>query len=185
MKIFFAEQSIPYSGPELRPHYLLSKFGIEGSLLAAFRGPCEVVTEHLVDWEDRLAKDCIRAREMLHFLGEFFGITLKEGIWIQRLIVSEIESILLRRGIAVIRDGDDLFIEKKKLSVSIVTASPVSVLLHLGINIDPAGAPVDAIGLSAILPASEVAPFAREVLERFRREFESVDRAAVKVRPVI
>ncbi len=185
MKILLAKESIPYTGPELRPHFLLSKFGIEGSLLVAFRGPCEVATDHLVDWEDRLALDCIRAREMLHFLGEFFGITLKEGIWIQRLIVSEIESILLRKGLVVVRDGDDLFVEKKKLSVSIVTVSPVSVLLHLGINIDPAGAPVDAIGLGTILSESEVPAFALEVLERFKREFESVDRAAVKVRPVI
>jgi hypothetical protein len=151
MNIRFIEERLPYLGPELRPHFILSKWRIEGSTLVAFRGPCEVKTDHLVDWEDRLQNDFIRAREMVHFLGEFFGITLKEGIWIQRLVVSEILSGLLRRGLDARRDGDDLFVNEKKLSVSIVTVSPVSVLLHLGINIDPEGAPVAAIGLGSLI----------------------------------
>jgi hypothetical protein len=179
------EERIPYHGPELRPHFILSRFRIEGSALVAFRGPCEVMTEHLVDWEDRLQNDCIRAAEMVHILGEFFGITLKEGIWIQRLLVSEILAMLLARGICASRSGDDLFVSGKKLSVSIVTVSPVSVLLHLGINIDPTGAPVEAIGLSELLPAGEIPAWMDRILSRFQDEYKSVERAAVKVRPVV
>ena len=185
MNIRFIEERLPYLGPELRPHFILSKWRIEGSTLVAFRGPCEVKTDHLVDWEDRLQNDFIRAREMIHFLGEFFGITLKEGIWIQRLVVSEILSDLLRRGLDARRDGDDLFVNEKKLSVSIVTVSPVSVLLHLGINIDPEGAPVAAIGLGSLIEDTQIEAWVKQILVRFQNEYQSVERAAVKVRPVL
>ena len=181
----FSPEKLTYFGPELRPHFILSKWKIEDSALVAFRGPCEVQTDHLVDWEDRLANDFIRAKEMVHFLGEFFGATLKEGIWIQRLLVSEFANELLNLGIKVIRDGDDLFIQGKKLSVSIVTASPVSVLLHLGINIDSEGAPVEATGLKSHLSDEKIGSLVLTILSRFEVEFRSVHRASVKVRPVI
>ena len=186
MNVRFLEEKRTYHGPELRPHYLLQTTGIEGDALVAFLGACDVKTDHLVDWEDRLQNDSIRAKEMVHFLGEFFGITLKEGIWIQRLLVSEWQALLLRDGIAAIREGDDLFIDGEKLSVSIVTASPVSVLLHLGINVDPEGAPVRAVGLKNWYPTPEKVALAVEtILNRFNDEYRSVARAAVKVRPVI
>jgi hypothetical protein len=180
-----SKEQLTYFGPELRPHFILSKFNIEDSALVVFRGPCEVKTDHLVDWEDRLANDFIRAKEMVHFLGEFFGITLKEGIWIQRLIVSEIGNELLRLKLNVLREGDDLFIDEKKLSVSIVTVSPVSVLLHLGLNIDSTGAPVKATGLQDYLSKTQIDTLISSVLSRFQTEYQSVHRASVKVRPVL
>jgi hypothetical protein len=179
---YFHSSELEYTGPELSPHFILSKFKVEGSCLAAFHGPCFVKTDHLVDWEDRLQNDHIKAKKMVHFLGEFFGITLREGVWIQRLIVSQILSILLSEGLNARRDGDDIFVNEKKLTVSIVTASAVSVLLHLGINIDATGAPVDAIGLSELKIKPEI--LTEKVLSWFVNEFESVERATVKVRPV-
>lgn len=185
IQTYFSPETLPYFGPELRPHFILSQWKIEDSALVAFRGPCEVKTDHLVDWEDRLANDFIRAREMVHFLGEFFGATLKEGIWIQRLLVSEIAAELNKLGVLTTRDGDDLFVDGKKLSVSIVTASPVSILLHLGINIDSEGAPVAATGLKNYLASEKIQQLITTVLGRFEAEFKSVHRASVKVRPVI
>ena len=182
---FFCKEKMTYFGPELRPHFILSKWGIEDSTLVAFRGPCHVKTDDLVDWEDRLALDSIRAKEMIHFLGEFFGVSLKEGIWIQRLLVSEFANFLFKLGVNVKRTGDDLFIDEKKLTVSIVTASPVSVLLHLGVNIDPEGAPVKAIGLNSFLSEEKIESLINQFLAIFELEFKSVHRASVKVRPVI
>jgi hypothetical protein len=183
----FHSEPLSYFGPELAPHFILSRFKVEGSCLSAFIGPCMVKTDHLVDWEDRLANDHIKAASMIHFLGEFFGITLKEGVWIQRLLVSEILAFLLVNEVEAHRLGDDLYIgtkgSEKKLSVSIVTASPVSVLLHLGINIDSEGAPVEAIGLKDLKLDPKV--LIEFILTRFKDEYESVARACVKVRPVI
>jgi hypothetical protein len=183
--VFSSPEKLTYFGPELRPHFILSKWKIEDSALVAFLGPCEVKTDHLVDWEDRLQNDFIRAKEMIHFLGEFFGATLKEGIWIQRLLVSELCAELHKAGIMAIRDGDDLFVDMKKLTVSIVTASPVSVLLHLGVNIDSEGAPVAATGLKHYLTQEKIMALIQVLLTRFETEFKSVHRASVKVRPVI
>src|SRR5262249_29513423 len=138
-----------------------------------FIGSCRVATEDLVDWEDRLASDRIEARSMVHFIGEFFGhASLREGVLAQRLFIAilrdEIAARIESRGLKCLRDGDDLFVpvatdraghtrdrcddssNGRKLSVSIVTASPVSQLLHIGINIDPSGAPVAAIGLGEL-----------------------------------
>jgi hypothetical protein len=196
IQTYLHEAELPYTGPELRPHFLLSRFKVEGSTLAAFIGPCDVKTDHLVDWEDRLANDSIRAKSMVHFLGEFFGITLREGVWIQRLIVSELAQCLQNLpGVgpgAVYRDGDDLFWTggasgRSKLSVSIVTASPVSVLLHLGVNIDAAGAPVQAAGLKdlGLHSPDSVRSLVKDLLAWFETEYRSVARACVKVRPVV
>jgi hypothetical protein len=179
----YDERDREYRGPELRPHFLLTTFGLKGSAVAAFQGPCRVETEHLVDWEDRLVNDRIEAKRMIHFLGEFFGLGLAEGVWIQRLFAAIVgEKLEARLGKPVLRDGDDLFVRDRKLTVSIVTASPVSLLLHLGVNVDPAGAPVAAIGLAEL--GVEPGAFARECLEALAKEWESVAWACAKVRPV-
>jgi hypothetical protein len=185
----FSKVERPYTGPELRPHFLLTEMGLRGSSIGAFIGPCSVKTEHLVDWEDRLAQDRIEARWMVHFIGEFFGMGLREGVFVQRLFMATLGELvnehLLKAGRAgdlVRREGDDLFAGNRKLSVSIVTASPVSLLLHAGINIDPEGAPVPAIGLQELGVRPE--EWVPEALTRFAREWESVDWATSKVRPV-
>lgn len=193
LSTLFSKAERAYTGVELRPHFLLTELGLKGNAIGAFIGPCRVATEHLVDWEDRLAQDRIEARWMVHFIGEFFGaVSLREGVLIQRLFMSilcdEINARLLRSGAGELcrRDGDDLFVKgpegDRKLSVSIVTASAVSQLLHIGINIDPAGAPVPAIGLTELgIPPDEWVP---AVLARFASEWEGIEWACVKVRPV-
>ncbi len=189
VQTLFSKETRPYLGPELRPHFLLSELGLRGSALAAFRGPCRVQTEHLVDWEDRLENDRIEAREMVHFLGEFFGEGLSQGVLRQRLFMAQVGEVLnaelLRAGRTerVLRSGDDLFVGDRKMSVSIVTASPVSLLLHAGINIDPAGAPVAAIGTAELGLDPEA--WVPKVLERFSEEWSSIDWACAKVRPVV
>ena len=187
LKTQWIEKRIEYTGLELTPHWILSQFRLHGSAVVAFRGPCEVKTGELVDWEDRLANDHIRAAEMVHFMGEFFGPTLREGVWMQRLFVGILAEILRDEfRIAASRTGDDLWIGegslKRKLSVSIVTSSAVSQLLHIGINVDPAGAPVAAVGLAEL--KVDAARFAQEALKRFASEMNSVWEATTKVMPV-
>ena len=186
----FSRTERAYTGVELRPHFLLTELGLKGSALGAFIGPCRVATEHLVDWEDRLAHDRIEAKSMVHFIGEFFGATLKEGVLRQRLFMAQVGQTLndelLKKGTPekrLHRDGDDLFSLGRKLSVSIVTASPVSQLLHVGINIDPAGAPVPAIGLAEL--GIEAEAWIPKVLAAFAEEWDSMEWACAKVRPVM
>ena len=189
-----AEAERTYTGVELRPHFLLTEFSLRGSAIGSFVGPCDVKTDKLVDWEDRIANDHIKAKRMVHFIGEFFGMSLSEAVVRQRLFMGIIGDFmneeLVRAGkkASVRRDGDDLFCGDRKLSVSIVTASPVSMLLHAGINVDPAGAPVPAMGLRELgLVADGMAEgaWAREISRRFSAEWESMDWACAKVRPVM
>lgn len=190
----FSKDPRAYTGKELKPHFLLTELALRGTGIGAFIGNCQVETEHLVDWEDRLAEDRIEALSMVHFIGEFFGATLREGVLIQRLFMAVIFDSLREHldkkgeGPQLRRDGDDLYWSgvkgaERKLSVSIVTASPVSQLLHVGINIDPTGAPVPAVGLTelGVIPEAWVP----QVLERFSNEWRGMEWACVKVRPVM
>ena len=187
LKTHFSPDPLPYTGHELRPHFLLSRFGLRGSALAAFRGPCKVQTAELVDWEDRLADDRFEAAEMIHFLGEFFGIGLREGVLIQRLLMAilaeQIQSLLKEPKVPLRREGDDLWVNARKLSVSIATVSPVSALIHAGINIDASGAPVPAVGLIEL--GIDPNGLSDRVLEAFAREWEDLSWACAKVRSVI
>ncbi len=178
------ERERSYTGAELRPHFLLTELGLRGHAVGAFIGPCSVATEQLVDWEDRLQGDRLEARRMVHFIGEFFGIGLREGVVLQRLFMSMIGATV-GASIAdrVVRRGDDVFVRGRKLTVSIVTASPVSVLLHAGVNVNPEGAPVPAIGLAEL--GIEEKAWVSNLLEAFREEWSGLDWACAKVRPVL
>jgi hypothetical protein len=182
-----AARPLPYTGRELRPHWGLERTGVYGSLLTAFIGPCEVKTDALVDMEDRLASDFIRAESMLHVIGEFFGTTLEAGVLYQRLLISWAERLLREAGLNVERRGDDLMVNgDKKLSVSIATSTPVSVLIHWGINIDASGAPVKASDLGEVgWQKAEVLSFAKKLLTHYIAELEDIRLAQCKVRPVV
>ena len=80
VSVCFSGRGSRLHGSRARPHFLLTEFSIRGTGIGAFIGPCHVQTEHLVDWEDRLASDRIEARSMIHFIGEFFGASLHEGV---------------------------------------------------------------------------------------------------------
>jgi hypothetical protein len=173
-----------YTGSELAPHWIAHRIKHFGSAVVGFRGPCLVATNKLVDLEDRFAGTEIRAKEMLHFLGEFFEGGLEAGILWQRLFVASFAELLTEQSegrFTVKRNGNDLFVNDRKLSVSIVTATPVSCLFHFGVNIDPEGAPVAAIGLAEL--KVDIDRLAQATLERWRTEWNSVRKARCKVTP--
>lgn len=180
-------ESLEYTGRELSPHFILQKFRIEENALVAYRGPCMVKTDHLVDWEDRIQGSFIQAKEMIHIQGEFFGLGLKEGVLFQRLWVAKLGETLrtrMKEPHSLIRKGNDIYFDSRKLNVSIVTATPVSILFHLGINWDASGAPVPAASLRE-LGVEKWDDFSQELLQTFREEWKGVNRACTKVRPVM
>jgi len=180
----FLAEEIEYTGSELRSHFVREKAGITGDGVVAFTGPCRVAGARLVDLEDAEEQHEIVAKQMLHFIGEHFQCSLREGNVRLRLFASIVKETLeeMHSGIAVTRDGDDLFVNDRKLSVAICTASPLSLLFHLGVNINPSGAPVSAVGLKKF--DIDAKRFGLAVLERYERECESIERALRKVRGV-
>ena len=184
MKVHLAEESIPYTGRELRSHWLLETFGLVGDALVAFIGPCDVQNEAMVDLVDVAAGETIRARSMLHFIMERFDTDLARGVLHQRLLVALAADALRRLSSRtdIIREHDDIFVGDRKASVSIAAPSPTSTLIHLGVNVDPAGAPVKAVGLDQL--GVDAPGFARDVMGAYCAEVESLVIARSKVRAV-
>ena len=179
-------RTIVYDGTQLRPHFLRAAFGLAGDAAALFRGACEVPTENLVDLEDQEAGSFIRARDMLHVIVERFEPDLARMVLIQRLlagiVADEVRAATDPEIAATVRrSGDDVFVGEGKLTVSIATLSPVSALIHFGVNVDAAGAPVRAasLGLLGIPPDS----FGQRLLASLAAELEDVALAMAKVRP--
>ena len=179
------EERVDYTGLELRSHFIREQAGIRTDGLIAFIGGCRVETDALVDLEDREAGDFIAAEKMLHFIGEHFGVGLREGNLRLRLLVAIVGELIEKdiTGAGVERKGDDLFALDRKLTVAISTVSPVSSLMHLGVNIDTAGAPVAAVGLEEL--GIDPVGLARVVLARYEKECRSIEIALRKVRGVV
>lgn len=181
MKTVCHKEPLAYTGHELRSHWIYETFGIQGDAIAAFRGPCRVELSEMVDREDVLAGVGIRAAEMLHLIAEHFDRDLTRAVLRQRMLICMIAERL--PGVAEVRrDGDDLYLGERKLTVSIATASPVSTLIHVGINIDPTGAPVAAVGLGEWQIDADA--LAEELLGAYAAEIEDVYLATCKVRGV-
>ncbi|HEX5132587.1 MAG TPA: DUF366 family protein [Candidatus Krumholzibacteria bacterium] len=172
---------VAYTGLELRSGWVAEQTGLDGDAAAGFVGPCHVPTEHLVDLDDARAGTFIRAASMAHAIVEHPGCALGTAVLRQRLLVCILAELIAPAG-PVRRDGDDLYYSGRKLTVSIAAPGPRSSLIHLGINVDPDGAPVPAVGLRELgLDAGTVL---EELLRRYARELASMAHAAIKVRTV-
>jgi Uncharacterized conserved protein len=183
MQVHFHDRALRYDGSQLASHFAYKNFGILGDSAVAFIGPCEVRLDAMVDLEDVRSQAPIFSPEMLHFIVETFQLELRGGVFLQRLLIASIAELLGAKGARDLRrEGDDLYDGEKKLSVSIATRSPVSTLLHLGLNIRTEGTPVPTQGLAQY--SVDPAGFAAECLEAFKKEYESSLRAACKVRGV-
>lgn len=184
MKTFFIENEIKYIGSQLVPHWIYKNFKIQGDAIVAFIGECEVKLTEMVDIEDVINNEPIYSKSMLSFITEQFNVNLVEGVFRQRLLICIIKELLEEKGIFVVRNGDDLMINGRKLSVSIATKSATSVLIHTGLNIDSEGAPVKASGLTSELGIKDIKEFAIDVMKRYSEELEDIKLASTKVRGV-
>ena len=184
MKKLFIDKDIRYIGSQLAPHWIYKNFNLQGDSIVAFIGECEVKLAEMVDIEDVINNEPIYSKMMLSFISEQFNIGLVEGVLRQRLLISIIKELLEEKGIFVVRNGDDLMINDRKLSVSIATKSITSVLIHTGLNIESEGAPVLASGLKSELGITNIKEFALEVMKRYVEELEDIVLASTKVRGV-
>lgn len=182
MQSQFIEKEILYDGTQLRSHWILENFGLRGNAVVSFIGSCNVKLERMVDLEDVMGGKPIFSEKMLHFIVENFDTDLEKMILYQRLLVSQIQQELAKGNIFVVRKGNDLFSDHFKLNVSIAAASPVSTLIHTGINISSNNTPVPTKGLADFDLDPQV--LARSVMKRFVEEMEGVRWARCKVRGV-
>jgi len=177
------EEIIPYSGKELNSKWVREKTDVQsGGVAVGFVGPCDVATEDLIDLDDAKAGAVIIAKQMAHVIVLHVGCTLQAAVLRQRLLVCLLCALLNERGIIPHRDGDDIYVGGRKLTVSIAAPSRRACVIHLGINVDPEGSPVAAVGLDEL----GVAPLEllETLLDRYRKELASAAYAETKVRSV-
>ena len=184
MKTLFIDKEIKYIGSQLAPHWIYKNFKIQGDAIVAFCGECEVKLTEMVDIEDVINDEPIYSKSMLSFISEQFNVGLVEGVFRQRLLICIIKEALEKRGFKITRNGDDLFFEGKKLTVSIATKSATSVLIHTGINILSDGAPVKASGLTSELGITDIKGLAQEIMNNYAEEINDIIMASTKVRGV-
>lgn len=181
MKTLFCDREIRYDGTQLSSHFAYRNFSLEGDSAVAFEGPADVRITEMVDIEDVKNNEPISSDRMLHFIVEVFDLELKGMVCFQRLITAMACEELNRRlgKNAVIRKGDDLFYDGRKLSVSIATASPVSVMVHFAMNVRKTGAPIPV----SCLEEMNIDPkdFGNGLLRLISGEYDEIGFARVKV----
>ena len=184
MKTKLIEEEIKYIGSQLAPHWIYKNFKLQGDAIVAFVGECEVKLTEMVDIEDVINNEPIYSKLMLSFISEQFNVGLVEGVFRQRLLICKIKEALEKRGFSVTRDGDDLFFDNKKLTVSIATKSATSILIHTGVNIISEGAPIKASGLQSDMKISDIKNLAQEIMVQYSEEIDDIVMASTKVRGV-
>ena len=186
MQSKFIEKEICYTGRELAPHWIYKTFNIQGDAMVGFIGEGDVKLSEMVDIQDVLEESPIYSKKMAHFIVEHFNMPLIEGILRQRLLVSIARETIMSNSpsLHVERSGDDLFYNGGKLSVSIAAKSVNSVLIHLGINIDSAGAPVKAAGLESDMNLKNHKEIIEQIMLNYSKECKEIINASCKVRGV-
>ncbi|NJE11435.1 DUF366 family protein [Thermococcus sp. MAR1] len=178
------DRRIDYDGSAIGSHWAYRNFGILGNSLVIFRGRCDVKVEEMIDIEDLRASKEIKSDDMIHYIIEVFDLvnTLFAST-LQKLFIARLCEVLGEYGVKTYRKGDDIYVNGKKLSISIATVSPVSVKIHIGINVEAKGIPegVDAIGLRE-LGITEVKNFMETTGKALVEEFNKVKKDSLKVR---
>ena len=184
MNTLFIDEEIKYIGSQLSPHWIYRNYHLMGDSIVSFIGEVDVKLSEMVDIEDVINNEPIYSKKMVNFIIEKFNSSLEEMVWVQRLFISIIKEVLESYNVKVARDGDDLFYDNRKLSVSIATKSITSCLIHTALNIIKEGAPINASDLSE-MGIKDVKKFAIEVMDKFSEETKSIKLATYKVRGVV
>jgi len=180
VKTRFLERRVDYDGTQIRSLWAYRELGIQGDSLVAFLGACEIPFDHMVDLEDVRRRSRIASPLMLHFIAEHFDRDLEKAVLRQRLLAALVRDLL---GGRVRREGDDLYVQGGKLSISIATLTPVSSKIHFGINVvRELGVDVPTRGLRD-LKVKPVA-FAKRVLAEYAAQMDGILDARTRVRGV-
>lgn len=186
MQFKLLKDQFTYDGSQLRSLYAYMEHHLLGDSMIAWIGACDIPFEHMADGEDLLANAQIKGDKMLHFIIERFNTNLFSGVCLQRLLASVCIEVLQElspggsKSDMLIREGDDIYLGEKKLSISIATQSPVSTLIHFALNINNSGTPVETLSLEDL--RVEPYEFAKVILHRFSQEIDTIDIATKKVR---
>ena len=144
------ENIFEYDGSQINPSWAFQKYDIYGSSIITWIGPVNITPDNLKDFEDVGLE--IKSDNMVNFICEFFDQqppNMRIAYLRQRLLVMIFREILTDRGIKSRRNGDDIYVDNRKLTISIASVSLSSAKIHFAFNLHDSGTPsdVDTIGL--------------------------------------
>lgn len=184
MKTLFDLNHETYTGEQLRPLHNYLRFGLLGTSMLSWVGPCNVKTDHMIDGEDVRAQEKICGDKMVHFIAEMFDVPLRAAVVWQRLMAEMTVRWLVQSKNLLSADfsrkGDDIYYKKRKLNISIATAAASSTLLHFAVNVVAEGTPIATSCLEEMGVSAE--EYALEMLKLVQAEFKDVEEAVFKVK---
>ncbi len=183
MKCIVLPDKFDYDGSQISSLWAYNSFGVQEDSVVVFRGACDVKIEHMIDLEDRRANESIWSEDMVSFIIEHFDSTDLKLIYArQRLFTALVREYLLDLGIQTTREGDDLFLKGKKLTVSIASTSAVSQKIHFGINVSHNV--YGNLKEAGISEDNKVTSLMQTIGEAYIREFEDIEKDLRKSRPL-
>jgi hypothetical protein len=176
--------TIKYDGSQIAPLWAYS-MGIKGDSIVIFHGAMDVTPENMKDLEDKKAGKTIKGDDLIHIIVERFDspASMRLAYCMQRLLIVSVRDVLERHGIKTTRNGDDLFIGERKLTVSIASAGVSSEKIHCGINLTTRGTPGD-VKTAALedFGIKDWKTIAQEIAESFVIEIEDIEGDIVKTK---
>jgi hypothetical protein len=176
MRFKILPDPIKYDGSQIAPLWAYS-MGIKGDSIVCFHGPMDVTFENMKDLEDEKAGKTIKGDDLLHIIVERFDspASMRLSYHMQRLLIICIKEVLEKHGVKTTRNGDDLFIDDRKLTVSIASAGVASEKIHCGINITTKGTPRDVKTAALLDFGLDWKPIAEEISRTFLHEIEDIE----------
>lgn len=179
------DEIFEYDGSQINPSWAFQEFGIYGSSIITWIGPVNITPDNLKDFADVGLE--IKSNYMVNFICEFFDqqpTNMRIAYLRQRLLVMIFREILTEKGVATRREGDDIFVEGRKLSISIASVSLSSAKIHFALNLEDKGTPddVDTIGLydirvdgKQVFNEDNLVELINDTVSRFTDELETIE----------
>ena len=179
------DEIFEYDGSQINPSWAFQEYGIYGSSIITWIGPVNITPDNLKDFADVGLE--IKSNYMVNFICEFFDQqppNMRVAYLRQRLLVMIFREILAEYGITTRRDGDDIFVCNRKLSISIASISLNSAKIHFALNLEDKGTPddVETIGLydikvnnQQIFNGDNLINLINETVNRFINELETIE----------
>ena len=190
------DEIFEYDGSQINPSWAFQEFGIYGSSIVTWIGPVNITPDNLKDFADVGLE--IKSNYMFNFICEFFDQqppNMRIAYLRQRLLVMIFREILTEYGIETKREGDDIFVDGGKLSISIASVSLSSAKIHFALNLEDKGTPddVETIGLFDIKDENGVQIFSDDNLldlinktaSRFIEELETIENDISKTKVLL
>ena len=187
------EDIFEYDGSQINPSWAFNEFGIYGSSIVTWIGPVNITPDNLKDFADVGLE--IKSNYMVNFICEFFDqqpTNMRIAYLRQRLLVMIFREVLTEKGVKTTREGDDIFVDGRKLSISIASISLSSTKIHFALNLEDKGTPsdVDTIGLydiddGKVFNEYNLKDLIFDVVKRFIDELETIEKDISKTKVLL